>query len=169
MATLPITPPHWREIKTLFRQSLVSSMHYSIASVTADGHPHVTPIGSLMLGKPGHGIYFEAFTSKLPENIKHNPQVCVLAVNSSKWFWLKSLIKGQFTSPPGVRLHGTAGIRRDATEAEIDRWQQQVQALKWTKGHAAMWSGMSAVREIQFEAFEPIRIGKMTRNKGAVY
>ena len=86
-----------------------------------------------------------------------------MAVNSSKWFWLKSLIKGQFATPPSVRLHGTAGIRREANTQEIARWQKQVNSLKWTKGHALMWSGMSAVREIQFDTLEPIKIGKMTR------
>ena len=163
MTTTAITPQSWRDIKVLFRQSLTSSMHFSIASVTAEGQPHVTPIGSLMLGKPGHAIYFEAFTSKMPQNFKSNQKVCVMAVNSSKWFWLKSLIKGQFATPPSVRLHGTAGIRREANTQEIARWQKQVNNLKWTKGHALMWSGMSAVREIQFDTLEPIKIGKMTR------
>ena len=50
----------WHVIKRLFRKSFASSFHYAIASVGQDGEPHVTPIGSLILGSPGQGVYFEA-------------------------------------------------------------------------------------------------------------
>ena len=83
---------HWTEIKQLFRQSFKSSFHYAIATVNENGEPHVTPIGSLILGKPGRGLYFEEFPKQLPRNFQTNKQVCVLVVNSSRWFWIKSLI-----------------------------------------------------------------------------
>jgi len=59
---------NWKQIKSLFKNSFNSSFHFAIASVTEKGEPHVTPIGSLILGKPGYGIYFEKFTKQLPSN-----------------------------------------------------------------------------------------------------
>ena len=79
----------WKDIKRLFKQSFSSSFHFAIASVSENGEPHITPIGSLILGKPGKGIYFEKFTQTMPCNFLSNRKICVLAVNSSKWFWFK--------------------------------------------------------------------------------
>ena len=56
---------HWKDVKALFKESFKSSFHYAIATVNEDGEPHVTPIGSLILGKPGHGLYFEEFSRQL--------------------------------------------------------------------------------------------------------
>ena len=47
---------HWREVRSLFKESFRSSFHFAIATVGGEGDPHVTPIGSLVLGKPGHGL-----------------------------------------------------------------------------------------------------------------
>lgn len=154
---------NWPAIKKLFQQCMLSSMHASIASVSDSGQPHVTPIGSLMLAKPGHGYYFEAFTSNMPRNFQHNSEVCVLVANSSKWFWFKSLLAGRFQSPPGIRLRGKVGARRAATADEIRRFQQQVKMARWLKGHKLLWAGMANVRDIEFTSVEPIRIGRMTR------
>ena len=99
----------WSQIRQIFRDTFASCSHYAIASVDKDGTPHVTPIGSLMLTEPGKGIYFEKFTSQLPKNYRHNPNITVLAVNSGRWFWLKSLLSGKFKQTPAIRLIGTAG------------------------------------------------------------
>lgn len=155
---------NWKEVKSLFKKSFKSSFHFAIATVTEDGEPHVTPIGSLILGEPGHGFYFEKFTQHLPRNFESNNQICVLAVNSSKWFWLKSLVGGRFTSPPAVRLHGVVGNLREATDTEIALWQKRVKPVSFSKGHAMMWRSMSMVRDIEFTRIEPVQIGEMTRN-----
>ncbi len=155
---------NWNDVKSLFRASFKSSFHFSIATVTANGEPHVTPIGSLILGEPGHGFYFEKFTQQLPRNFEGNRKVCVLAVNSSRWFWLKSLTGGRFTTPPAVRLHGLAGDLREATDIEIAIWQNRVKRVSFTKGHAMMWRSMSMVRDIEFNRIEPVHIGEMTRD-----
>lgn len=152
----------WPEIKRLFRESFSSSFHYAISTVTSNGEPHVTPIGSLILGAPGHGIYFEEFPSRLPSNLERNPKLCVLAVNSSRWYWLKSLLRGRFGQMPAVRLHGKAGKTREATDKEIALWQKRVRAVRFTKGHSLMWRSMRTVREIEFTRIEPVRIGRMT-------
>lgn len=153
---------NWNDVKRLFRDSFRSSFHYAIASVGENGEPHVTPIGSLILGRPGAGFYFEKFTQRLPRNIDNNRQVCVLAVNSARWFWLKSLMGGKFASPPAIRLHGLAGELRMANEREMALWKIRVKRVSFTKGHALMWREMSMVREIQFTRLEPVSIGKMT-------
>ena len=154
---------HWTDIKQLFKQSFKSSFHYAIASVKEDGEPHVTPIGSLILGKPGRGLYFEEFPKQLPRNLQTNKQICVLAVNSSRWFWTKSLIAGKFASPPAVRLYGTVGAVRQATRREIKLWQHRVKRASFTKGHAMMWAHMRMVRDIEFSRAEPVHMGGMTR------
>ena len=155
---------HWPIVKKLFKKAFSSSFHYSIASIDINGKPHITPIGSLILGEPGHAIYFEEFTSKLPNNIKSNNFISVLAVNSSKWFWFKSLIKGKFTEPPALRLNGEAGGLRDATEIEVNLWRKRVKSVSFTKGHKIMWQRMGRVREIEFTSIEPVHIGLMTLN-----
>lgn len=153
---------NWREVKMLFRDSFRSSFHYSIATVTENGEPHVTPIGSLILGRPGEGFYFEKFTRYLPKNLRQNSRVCVLAVNSSRWFWIKSLFGGKFALPPAVRLHGTAQELRPATEHEKALWQKRVSSVRFAKGHKVMWSEMNMVRAIKFDRIEPVHIGEMT-------
>lgn len=155
---------HWYSVKVLFKKAFTSSFHYSIASIDANGKPHVTPIGSLILGEPGHAIYFEEFTSKLPNNINTNKFISVLAVNSSKWFWLKSLIKGEFSELPALRLNGEAGVLREATSIEVKLWQKRVKSVRFTKGHKIMWQRMGKVREIVFTSIEPVHIGLMTHN-----
>ena len=155
---------NWEDVKELFKKSFKSSFHYAIATVNEDGGPHVTPIGSLILGKPGYGFYFEEFPRQLPNNFKINKQVCVLAVNSSRWFWFKSLVAGRFSSPPAVRLHGTVGEIREATEKEIKLWHNRVKPVSFSKGHAMMWTNMKMVREIEFTRIEPVHMGEMTRD-----
>ncbi len=123
----------------------------------------MTPIGSLILDRPGHGFYFEKFTRNLPANLGGNPRVCVLAVNSSLWFWLRSLTAGSFGSPPAVRLYGTAGELRPATEREIGLWHRRVRRVRFTRGHKRMWRDMRMVREIEFDRIEPVEVGAMTQ------
>ncbi len=144
---------NWPLIKDVFNSAFKSSFHFAIATVSADGEPHVTPIGSLILRAPGEAIYFEAFTQRLPAHIRHNDRVCVLAVNSSWWFWIKSLLIGRFSKPPSLRLYGHVGEARPASEVE----------LRGTRGHALMWQGMTKVREIHFTRMEAVHIGEMTR------
>ncbi len=154
---------YWHEIRQVCNDAFRSSLHYSIASVTEDGAPHVTPIGSLLLREPGHAIYFEAFTQHMPHNFRHNEKVCVLAVNSGLWFWVKALLRGRFSAPPAIRLHGTVGAPRKAAPDEIERWARRVRRVRRTKGHAIMWANMATVRDIRFSKVEGIHIGAMTQ------
>lgn len=155
---------HWHQIKTIFNHSFASSLHYAIATVDEHGGPHVTPIGSLLLGAPGQAIYFEEFPSRLPKNIDKDPRVSILAVNSSKWFWLKSLYWGKFNELPSVRLIGTAGARREATDIEIKRWHNRTKITRYTKGFNFLWKNMKYVRELNFHKALPIKLGQMTNH-----
>ncbi len=153
----------WPEIRSLFRKAFSTSLHFSIASVCPDGTPHVTPIGSLILSpSEPKGVYFEIFTSQLRKNIEHNPDVCVLAVNSGISFWVRSLLKGRFSEAPAIRLLGKVGPRRTPTESEIARWRRKLRPIQWLKGSGRLWGNLSAVRDIHFTRVEPIRMGKMT-------
>ncbi len=154
---------NWPLVKRLYRAAIDSSSHCAIASVGENGEPHVTPIGSLILDRPGHGYYFERFTRQMPKNFDHHPEVCVLAVNSSRWYWIKSLLGGRFKMSPGLRLLGKVGEARVATEEEIARWQHHVRAVRFTRGHALLWRDMSRVREIHFHRVETLEIGAMTQ------
>lgn len=152
----------WEEITRLFEASFRSSLHFSIATVTSDGLPHVTPIGSLILTQENKGVYFEQFTTQMPKNFIHQNRVCVLAVNSSRWFWFKSLLRGRFSTPPALRLTGTVGARRKATDHELKLWHRRISFLKNLKGYNLLWKDMLMVREITFDACLPVRLGAMT-------
>ena len=158
----------WRWVRRLWARAFSSSMHYAVATVDAEGGPHVSPIGSVMLTGLGRAIYFEEFTRQLPENLSGDNRVCILAVDSGKWFWLSALARGRFPTPPAVRLRGrVVGPRRPATEDERRRWQRRVRRLRWSRGHRLLWRRMGWVREIEFDEALPVGIGPMTRHLGS--
>jgi hypothetical protein len=155
---------NWTQIRRLFARSFQSSLHFSMATVTAEGLPHVTPVGSLLLRAPGHAIYFEEFTQRMPMNFSGNPHVCVLAVRSGLLFWLWSAIRGEFRTPPAIRLHGTVGAARPATQDELGQWFRRVGKLRRTRGYRMMWANMRTVRDVHFTSADAIQIGAMTRD-----
>jgi len=153
---------NWKNIRRHFSKGFKSSLHISIASVDSENNPTVTPIGSLFLNDNQTGFYFEKFPSKLPEHARQNNNICALAVNSSRWFWIKSLYKVEFKEYPAIKLYGTLGERRKATEKETMRLARRMRSTKRLKGHKYLWGKMEYVREIMFERAEKINIGKMT-------
>ena len=153
---------HWDTVRHVFQEAFKTSQHYAFATTNEDGTPHITPIGSLILRSNKAGFFFEEFPDKMPKNFKYNKRVCVLAINAGKLYWFKSLLKGRFANPPGVRLMGTVGEKRKATEAEIAAWQKRVRFAKGFKGYNLLWKNMNWVRDIQFDSFEPVQVGKMT-------
>ncbi len=154
---------NWSAIRKHFSQSFGSSLHVSIASVDADNTPTVTPVGTVFLNKDQTGFYFEKFIATLPKHAGHNNAICILAVNSSKLFWLKSLFKARFDTYPAYRLYGKLGERREATEAEIRALKKRLKTTRRLKGHKYLWGAMNEVREINFHKGEKINIGKMTQ------
>ncbi len=133
-----------------------------MATVNEEGSPHVTPIGALILRQDRTGFYFEENPIRMPRNLKRNPRVCILAVNADKVYWGQSLIEGKFISPPAVRLVGMAGELREATADEMAAWEEKIALAKGTKGYSLLWERFSKVRDISFDAFEPVQVGEMT-------
>ncbi len=154
----------WTKIRNHFRRSFGTSLHYSISSVDKDNNPTTTPIGSLFLNNDQTGFYFERYPSNLPKNSKHNKNICVLAVNSSKWLWLKSLYKNKFSDYPAIKLYGTLGEKRQATENELRALKRRMRKTRQLQGHKYLWSNMDTVRDIFFTNAELINLGKMTKH-----
>jgi hypothetical protein len=153
----------WDAVRKHFSHSFGSSLHVSIASVGDDSTPTVTPVGTVFLNKDQTGFYFEKFVSTLPRHAKSNNSICILAVNSSKFFWLKSLFKGRFDRYPAYRLWGTLGKKREATPSELRALKKRLRRTRRLKGHRYLWGDMKVVREINFHKGEKIHIGKMTQ------
>ena len=154
---------NWSAIKKHFSQSFGSSLHVSIASVDGNNTPTVTPVGTVFLNNDQTGFYFEKFISTLAKHSADNNQICLLAVNSSKLFWLKSLFKGRFNTYPAYRLYGTLGNLREATQTEKRALERRMKMTRNLKGHKYLWNDMTKVREIRFIKGEKINIGKMTK------
>lgn len=155
---------NWNKIRLHFSKSFRSNFHVSIASVDSENNPTVTPIGSLFLNKNLTGFYFEKYPSKLPVYAKINRKICVLAVNSSTWFWIKSLIRGKFKNYPAIKLYGELGQKREATKIEITRLNKRMVTTKGMKGNTYLWGDMKLVREITFTKAEKINLGEMTKD-----
>ncbi len=153
---------NWEMIRQVFDEAYKSCSHFAVATVNKDGSPHVTPIGGLFLRDDHTGFYLEEFPSRLPENLKINPRVCIMAVNGDKMFWGKALFDGKFQTLPGVRLIGNAGELREAKPEENAMWQKKVGFAKAMKGYKIMWEGMHHVRELKFDSFEPVLLSEMT-------
>ena len=152
---------HWESVRATFEEGMSSSKHCAIASVDEKGNPHITPIGFLFLESPTKAFYFEEYTVSIPSNIQNNKNLCLMVVNSGFMYWFKSLFKGQFVSPPGIRLYGTAGELRKATAQEKEKYLNKIKSSKNLKGNKLIWQGLENVREISLTSFKPITYPKM--------
>jgi len=153
---------NWNTIRPVFEEAFKSCLHFSLATTNADGSPHVTPIGALILRDDQTGYFFDEYSKQTRENLSKNPRVCFMAVNADKFYWMKSLIGGKFGSPPAVRLMGTVKELRDATPDEIAAWRKHIAIARHTKGYEAIWGKMHTVRDVVFDSYEPVNIGTMT-------
>lgn len=156
--SVPITPERWQTVRRLFRDGFISSFHFSVATVTPSGAPRITPIGSLVLGEPGRGFYFEEYATGLRCDLELNPHLCAMAVNTSRWLLLGALLRGRASEPFGVRLHGTAGPRRPATPEESASFSRRVRLLRFFRGHQLLWGKLRTVREVHFDTMDPVRL-----------
>jgi len=155
--------PYWNEIQQVVDTAMKSVHHVTMATVNPDGTPHLIPIGSLMMFEECRGVYCEIFPKRSATNLDRDPRVSIMAVNNGFGFWLKSLFKGKFATLPGVRLTGKAGKRRQGTPEELELWQNRVRHTRRLKGHALLWKDIAWVRDIYFDTFEPIYMGRMTQ------
>jgi general stress protein 26 len=153
---------NWTKIRTIFNDAFNSCLHYALTTANEDGSPHVTPIGALVLREDRTGFYFDEYCTKTRQNLERDPRICLLAVNAGREFWGKSLATGKFPDPPAVRLTGTAGEIREATEDEKEIWKSKISYARGTKGYETLWNNMHLVRDLKFESFEPVEMGEMT-------
>jgi len=153
---------NWEQVKSVFAAGLKSTGYCAIATVGADGWPHVTPIGFIFLRDDQSAYYFEEYTQKMRHNIEHDPRVSLMTVNIGAMFWLRSLYNGTFASAPGIRLTGLAGARRLASEPERAAYRARVSRFRKLKGYGLIWSDLRYVREIKLQGFSPVGYPRMT-------
>lgn len=157
-----ISEEQWGRVRKFFNHSFWTNFHYALATVNPDGSPHVTPIGSFLLRERPVGVFFEVFTSQLPQNLDRDQRVCLLAVNSGWGFWSRSFFKGKFVGPPAIRLIGMAGPRRRAQPEEVAAWLRRMFFFRHLKGYRYFFKDLSFLREIRFHQILPIQAGEMT-------
>lgn len=162
----PADPDVWRQVRATLHGATRSSMHCAIASIGADGHPHVTPIGSVMLTEPGRGVYLDVINVQLSRNIDRDPRITVMAIDSRRGAWARALVRGRFPEPPGVRLIGTAGPSRAISDDERERFERRVRLAVRTRGGRQLWGDPARfrVRDLTFTAVAPVRIPAMTEH-----
>ncbi len=148
------------------RKLINEATSVTVCTVDPTGRPHATPIGSLMLHHTEpRGYWLEKFTTGMPRNLESNPRFQVLVVKNGLWFWLKSLWKGAFAGPPALRLSGTAGPLKPASDSQRKRFLKKVKFARSLKGHDLLWGEMTMAREVVFEEVLPVRVGKMWPEK----
>lgn len=148
----------FRHIKNLVKKSL----YCSISTVQKDGVPHCSPVGSVFLEDENRGYYLEMFTGAVQRAQSNNSHGCILVVNTSLLFWIKSLFKGYFPTPPAVRLLVKFGEKRPVSEVEEQRFRKRVRPLRMLKGHRLLWSRAEHAREFSIQKVIPVSLGKMT-------
>jgi uncharacterized protein len=159
---MAITDEQWEIIRRLFSKTFQSSFHYAVATVNANGAPHVAPIGSLILRDTGRGFFFEEYLGATARNFQQDKRICILAVHTSRWLFFKSLLLGRFISPPAIRLAGTVGEKREATPEELKLFHRRVGRYSFLKGYDLLWSRLRFVRDVTFDTALPVRAGVVT-------
>ena len=76
---------------------------------------------------------------------------------------MKSLFKGRFSAFPAIRLYGQIGEKRPAKEEEIALFRRRIKPLRRFKGYNLMWDDFKYARDIQFDSYEPVFVGEMTK------
>src|SRR5690554_4484724 len=106
----------WKKVKSVLEQGQASTVYCSIATVNPDGTPHITPVGTVFLRADQSGYFFDHYAEALGNNIDQNPNVCIMAVNAGRFFWLTRI---SHRSP--ASLADCAGYRHYRSfAAEID-------------------------------------------------
>lgn len=165
---LPMSPEltsSWPQVKRFFAKSIQSSHFYTFATVNRDGSPHLAPYASLILNDDCTGYYSDVFPDKTSRNLKADPRICISAVRMDFRLWFTGLLSGKFANCFGIRLYGTVGPSRKADSLEIDRWRCRVKRYKWMKGYNPLWGNVRTVRDIQFDRFEPLQMGRMSQGQ----
>jgi hypothetical protein len=163
---MKITTENWEQILKFWgdgsHATASPNMPYCIfGTVDEDGSPRMAPYSSLILGKDRQGFYFDEFSSHLSRNLDRHQKIGVLLLTTKKWFWMKAVLSGRFNHAPGIRLMGTVGEKRAATDREIDAFKKPLRSLKVFRGYQPLWGIMKHGRDIHFDSFETVKCGSM--------
>jgi hypothetical protein len=162
---MAIAPEDWEKARQTVRMTVKSSLQCAIASRNPDGSPHLTPIGSVFLTpEVGKGFYIDMFNRQLAANVAEDPKVTIMAVDSGRLMWLRSLLGGSFVRPPGVRLVAEVGAPRPSTPEEVRQFQRFVGPMLRTRGGQLLWGRLGTVRDLRIDSIVPLRIGPMTES-----
>lgn len=162
MTIKTISTENWEHIRKIVAQAQNSSMHCAIATVDQKGMPSITPIGTLFLKEQlGQAFFFNTYSQQIEKNSLNNPKICIQAVNSSRLYWIKSMLQGHFKHIPGVRMYAEISTLRKATQEELDLVEHRIRSLKWTKGGQMIWSNFQYVHDINIQQFRWIEYPHM--------
>jgi hypothetical protein len=75
------------------------------------------------------GYFLDKFSKKMTSNLVDNQMACLMVVNTGIFFWLKSLFRGAFPSPPAVRLLVKMKSKQLATDLEVSKFKKKVAPL----------------------------------------
>ena len=159
---MKITDENWKKITKYYNEYMKGSVCCTLATTSSKNEPNVTPIGSLILRDDFSGFFFDIFPSVMVENIEDNGRVCLLLVNTSKFFWFQSFRKGVFKKPSGIKMAGTIGKKREATPEEKEAFLVKFKMFKPFKGFKLLWGDLTYVRDVTFTDYYPINTGTMT-------
>jgi len=151
----------WQHIRKVVNDAQKSAMHCSIATIDEQLQPTITPIRTLFLRENYSGFFFDTYAESFKENLSQNNKACIQAINSSRLFWLKSLLKGEFSDYPGVRLYVEISALRAANDEELTQISQRIKTLKWTKGSKLIWSDFTQIREFTVQSVRWVKYPKM--------
>jgi uncharacterized protein len=147
---------NWPQVLRILNDAKRTCKHFAIATVDPNGNPHVTPIGHAFFRDDMTGFYFDAYSRAMPRHFAANNRICLMAVNSSSWFWLRSLVAARFATPPGIRIFGTVSEQRDATQAEVQRLSASIRTTQRLRGHNLLWGSLNRVRDMRFTSLLPV-------------
>ncbi len=154
----------WPAIRALFKRTTFAA----IATVSEDGAPRVTPVGSVSLHPTEpRGYYHPLFVKTLRKNLRRDGRFEMLVVDVGPTTWLKALARGRFADLVAARLVGRVdGPPRPITEEEDARWRRKMRPVRWTKGYDLLWSNVPMSQDLVFEAYRPVRLGPMPHGRG---
>ena len=148
----------WPEIRRLWQAT-----GFGAFATSGPEGPQVTPIGSVYLHPTEpRGYYHPIFAARLQRALTHDQRFELMFVDPGALTWLTALVRGRFDRLVAARLKGHAvGVRRPATEQEVELWRRRVRAVRWTRGHDLLWREVRFVQELSFDALIPVRFGAM--------
>jgi uncharacterized protein len=163
---MTISDEEWSNILKFYGESTHATAspiipYCALATVNEDGSPRVAPYTSMILKENKKGFYFDELSHRTSANLERDRRVCILIVKNKKWFWINTVMRGEFAHAPGIRLMGIVGKKREATAQEIADFKNPLKKLKLFKGYEPIWGFMKQGREIHFDAFEPVQCGAM--------